>query len=309
MTATTKPFDNISRNPTLKEVLLTSFSGSLFNTAMVIVASIFIFLAIIWLYYRNYYFKTLGIMKTMGLLVFSGILFGVTFKVLLTTIRVFAGSYGCVNCSNVKLILTLFLTVFILVISLSLLFSEESHKSIGLIPKQATATDKKVGTVDKDALAKAQAVQAVLEEAVRDAQAQNLEKQQPATNQYELVNVEKQIVELVQSKVLYNGSYLPPNYLLVFIKRVWVIKNSDAKKQVGGIIKKLEEIGFERVRFKLKLDKELALKELSKLEIEIVEDGVIVKSDVLHDAIDLCDKNGIKYTVSRMDEVEEEEIC
>ncbi|KAM0681631.1 hypothetical protein GINT2_000144 [Glugoides intestinalis] len=139
---------------------------------------------------------------------------------------------------------------------------------------------------------------------------QNGHEQKPAaTNQYELANVEKQIVELVQSKVLYNGSYIPKDNLLVFIKRVWVIKNSDAKKQVGGIIKKLEEIGFERVRFKLKLDKELALKELSKLEIEIVEDGVIVKSDVLHDAIDLCDKNGIKYTVSRMDEVEEEEIC
>lgn len=135
------------------------------------------------------------------------------------------------------------------------------------------------------------------------------EQKAAATNQYELGNIEKQIVDLVQSKVLYNGNYIPKDNLLVFIKRVWNIKNSDAKKQVGGIIKKLEEIGFERVRFKLKLDKEVALKELSKLEIEIVDDGVIVKSDVLPDAIDLCDRNGIKYIVSRMDEAEEEEIC
>ncbi|KAM0679834.1 hypothetical protein GINT2_002006 [Glugoides intestinalis] len=173
MTATTKPFDNISGELTLKEVLSTSFSGSLFNTAMVIVASIFIFLAIIWLYHRNYYFKALGIMKTMGLLVSSGILFGVTFKVLLTTIRVFAGSYGCVNCSNVKLILTLVVTVFIMFLSLSLLFSKWLHENIGLLPEAAATvgTDETVDqgqTVDKDALAK---VQAVLEQAVRDAQA------------------------------------------------------------------------------------------------------------------------------------------
>ncbi|KAM0680628.1 hypothetical protein GINT2_001316 [Glugoides intestinalis] len=178
---TKKPFDNISRKLTFKDLLLTSFSGSLFNTAMFIVAPIFIFLAIIWLYYRDYYFKALGIMKTVGLLVSSGILFGVTFKVLLTTIRVFAGSYGCVNCSNVKLILTLVVTVSIMFLSLSLLFRKESHKSIGLIPKQATATDGTVEsvekdelaaqslTVDKDALAKA--ARAVFKKAVQDAQA------------------------------------------------------------------------------------------------------------------------------------------
>ncbi|KAM0681415.1 hypothetical protein GINT2_000617 [Glugoides intestinalis] len=143
---TTQSFDNISGELTLKEVLSMNIFGSLFNTAMFIVASIFIFLAIIWLYYRNYYFKALGIMKTMGLLVFSGILFGVTFKVLLTTIRVLAGSYGCVNCSNVKL--TLVVTVSIMFLSLSLLFRKESHKNIGLLPKQATATN---GPVGKDA--------------------------------------------------------------------------------------------------------------------------------------------------------------
>ncbi|KAM0680767.1 hypothetical protein GINT2_001040 [Glugoides intestinalis] len=197
---TKKPFDNISRKLTFKDLLLTSFSGSLFNTAMVIVAPIFIFLAIIWLYYRNYYFKALGIMKTVGLLVSSGILFGVTFKVLLTTIRVFAGSYGCVNCSNVKLILTLFLTVSIMFLSLSLLFRKESHKNIGLLPKQVTATDKKVGTVklpqtdkkvgivNKDTLAKAQAAHAALAQAVRDiqidiAQAVRDAQAQAATNE------------------------------------------------------------------------------------------------------------------------------
>ncbi|KAM0681569.1 hypothetical protein GINT2_000082 [Glugoides intestinalis] len=151
---TTQSFEQLSRNPTLKEVLSMNISGSLFNTAMFIVASIFIFLAIIWLYYRNYYFKALGIMKTVELLVSSGILFGVTFKVLLTTIRVLAGSYGCVNCSNVDLILNLVSTVSIMFLSLSLLFRKESHKNIGLLPKQVTAT---VGIVNKDTLAKAEA--------------------------------------------------------------------------------------------------------------------------------------------------------
>ncbi|KAM0681383.1 hypothetical protein GINT2_000585 [Glugoides intestinalis] len=142
MTATTKPFDNIPRGLTLKELLLMSFSGSLFDTAMFTVASILLFLAIIWFNYRNYYFKTLGKIKTIGLLVVSGILFGPSLKVLLTTIRVFAGSYGHLNCSNVDLILTLILTVSIMFLSLSLLFSEERHKNIELLPEAGNQVDK-----------------------------------------------------------------------------------------------------------------------------------------------------------------------
>ncbi|KAM0681769.1 hypothetical protein GINT2_000284 [Glugoides intestinalis] len=140
MTATTKPFDNISGELTLKDLLLTSFSGSLFNTAMFTVAPIFIFLAIIWLYYRNYYFKALGIMKTMGLLVSSGILFGVTFKVLLTIAQLFVEFPENIPYSFLEIILGLLVPCFILVMCLYLLFAKRLHESIGLIPKQATAT-------------------------------------------------------------------------------------------------------------------------------------------------------------------------
>ncbi|KAM0680708.1 hypothetical protein GINT2_000979 [Glugoides intestinalis] len=143
---TTKPFEQLYRELTFKEVLSMSFSGSLFNTAMFIVASIFIFLAIIWLYYRNYYFKALGIMKTVGLLVSSGILFGSSLKVLLTIAQLLAGSYGCVFFNYANFFLTLYVPVFILVISLYLLFNKWLHENIGLLP-EAAATD---GTVESD---------------------------------------------------------------------------------------------------------------------------------------------------------------
>jgi ribosome maturation protein SDO1 len=134
---------------------------------------------------------------------------------------------------------------------------------------------------------------------------QNGHEQKPQeTSQHELSNVEKQIVDLVQSKVLYNGSYVSNENLILFIRKVWNIKNSEPKKQVSGIIKKLEEIGFERVSFKVKLEGEIEMENVIK-----VEDGVIVKSDVLPDLIEYCEMKGIKYVVTRLEEVESEEIC
>ncbi|KAM0681637.1 hypothetical protein GINT2_000151 [Glugoides intestinalis] len=145
-TTTTQSFEQLIRELTFKEVLSTSFSGSLFNTAMFTVGSILLFLAIIWLCYRNYYFKALGIMKTVGLLVSSGILFGSSLKVLLTIAQLLAGSYGCVFFNYANFFLTLYVPVFILVISLYLLFNKWLHKNIGLLP-EAAAT---VGTVVSD---------------------------------------------------------------------------------------------------------------------------------------------------------------
>ena len=134
---------------------------------------------------------------------------------------------------------------------------------------------------------------------------QNGHEQKPQeTSQYELSNVEKQIVDLVQSKVLYNGSYVSNENLILFIRKVWNIKNSEPKKQVSGIIKKLEEIGFERISFKVKLEGEIEMENIIK-----TEGGVIVKSDILPDLIEYCELNGIKYVVTRLEEVESEEIC
>lgn len=135
---------------------------------------------------------------------------------------------------------------------------------------------------------------------------QNGHEQKPQeTSQNELTSIERQIVDLVQSKVLYNGSYVSSDNLILFIRQVWNIKNLDPKKQVSGIIKKLEEIGFERISFKVKVDPLLI--EMNNVVKD--KDFVIVKSDVLPELIDYCESREIKYVVERNEEVESEEIC
>lgn len=131
------------------------------------------------------------------------------------------------------------------------------------------------------------------------------EQKSQITTNHELEQIEKQIVDLVQNKVKYNGIYLPKEMLLKFIKSVSNVKNIPAKKQVSHIIKKLEEIGFERVNFKIKCD-------LTKINFEnatISENFLIVKSDVLPDFISYAEANDIKYVIIKNEEVEEEEIC
>lgn len=140
------------------------------------------------------------------------------------------------------------------------------------------------------------------------------EQKHSTTYQHELLNVERQIVDLIQSKVLYNNSYVSKEHLLAFIRKVWNIKNTDPKKQVSGIIKKLEEIGFERVTFKVQIidDTQNRVAELDfhgSGNVKRVPDGFIVKSDVLPEFIEQCESMGLKCIVTRNEEVEEEEIC
>lgn len=142
-------------------------------------------------------------------------------------------------------------------------------------------------------------------EIIHEILAHGHEQKASATSQYELETVERQIVEMVQGKVLYNNSYVCRENLLAFIKKVWNIKNGDPKKQVSGIIKKLEEVGFKRVSFKVEVDP-------SVVEFEGVEkeaDGVIVKSDILPEFLEYCEREGMKYVVRKHENVEEEDIC
>ncbi|ELA42523.1 uncharacterized protein VICG_00275 [Vittaforma corneae ATCC 50505] len=140
------------------------------------------------------------------------------------------------------------------------------------------------------------------------------EQKHSTTYQHELSNIERQIVDLIQSKVLYNNSYVSKEHLLTFIRKVWNIKNSDPKKQVSGIIKKLEEIGFERVTFKVQIIDD-AQNRGTNLDfhgfenVKKVPDGFIVKSDSLPEFIEHCESMGLKCIITRNEEVEEEEIC
>lgn len=140
------------------------------------------------------------------------------------------------------------------------------------------------------------------------------EQKSYATSQHELENIEKQIVELIQNKVLYNNSYISKEQLCSFIKKVWVIKNLEPKKQIGGIIKKLVEIGFERVSFKVEViskNFENFDEKILDKKLEFKKDGsfFIVKSDVLPEFVEFCESKGFNCIVTKNEIVEEEEIC
>lgn len=131
------------------------------------------------------------------------------------------------------------------------------------------------------------------------------EQKAQQTSAHEMDNVEKQICDMLQNKVKYNGSYVSKEILQEFVRKVWNIKNADAKKQVCGIIRKLEQIGFERVSFRVKVDvSEVDFENATKLD-----DGVIVKSDVLPEFMEYCEGKGLKYVVVKNEEAVEEDIC
>lgn len=131
------------------------------------------------------------------------------------------------------------------------------------------------------------------------------EQKPTATTQHELQQIERQIVETLQSKLTYNGSYVPDNLLLKSIRAVSDIKNIEYKKQLTGIIKKLEQVGYERISYKVRCDSH-------KIEyngINKYEGYIIVKSDILPGLIEYCERNGIVYVIERHETVKEEEIC
>jgi ribosome maturation protein SDO1 len=139
------------------------------------------------------------------------------------------------------------------------------------------------------------------------------------TNLHELDYIEKQILEIIQNKVKFNNSYISKDILAKFVKSVWNIKNIPAKKQIKGIIKKLEEIGFERVKVRVKADLDaaedfkayyLSINDCIKEGDFSINDGLLVlKSDILQDFISYADLNEIKYVIIPNEEGLEEEIC
>lgn len=131
------------------------------------------------------------------------------------------------------------------------------------------------------------------------------EQKAHATSQYELETVERQIVEMVQNKVLYNGHYVPAETLLGFIRGVWDIRGSNPKKQISSIIRRLEEIGFERISYRIKCD----TSRINFQDVQLTDDGVIVKSDLLPEFLSYCDDESIQYVVEKNEEAESEEIC
>lgn len=135
--------------------------------------------------------------------------------------------------------------------------------------------------------------------------AQGHEQKAAETARHELAATEREIVDLVQHKVTYNGAYVSSDVLLGFIRSVWDVKNEDSKKQIPGIVKRLEEIGFERISYFVRC----SAGDVDFPGVEKTADGAVVRSDVLPSFVAYCESSGLKYVITKNEEVEEEEWC
>jgi len=117
------------------------------------------------------------------------------------------------------------------------------------------------------------------------------EQKATATAQHEQSQAERQIVELVQGKVKYKGGLVSKENLERLVRNMQV-SGAGAKRQVSGVVRKLEEAGFERVSFVVTAGGE----------------EHVVRSDELPGFIEEKEREGVKCVVKR-EEGLDEEIC
>lgn len=170
------------------------------------------------------------------------------------------------------------------------------------------------------ALASAQdlaAFNASREEILRTILNEGHEQKPILTAQYEQSLIERQVLDAVHSKVTYAGSILSKPALLKAIKSVYDIKAVDPRRQVNLIIKKLVEVGFERIFFQVIANPE-RIGELQDSDgslikdwegVVIENDKILVRSDVLPRFTTCCKNANVLYMVVSNEEAEEEEIC
>lgn len=170
----------------------------------------------------------------------------------------------------------------------------------------------------------------ILEKITRKILDEGHEQKAIETSLYELASVEKQLVDLVHEKVLLRGAHVPKELLERDIRSVWNIRNGEVRRQVGGVIKKLVEIGYDRVSYVvtvMSLDNGNIKRLFDHLASCISDNNsthsacndnkynaadnsisLTVKSDVLPDVLEICEKNGLKFFVYREEEAESEEL-
>jgi ribosome maturation protein SDO1 len=120
----------------------------------------------------------------------------------------------------------------------------------------------------------------------------------------EISSVEKRIIRMVQEKVVYEGHSVSEEVLERMIKRVWNIRNEDPRRQVGSIIKRLEELGFERIELMVRCSVPVEYEGIRK-----EGGGLFIKSDLLPRFLEYCETEGIECVVVGPREILEEEIC
>ncbi|KAL6121615.1 hypothetical protein NUSPORA_01443 [Nucleospora cyclopteri] len=99
------------------------------------------------------------------------------------------------------------------------------------------------------------------------------------TKAVERQQIEAEIIEIIQKKIKYNGKFVGKEMLREFIRKIYRISEINVKKQVSEIIKKLEKIGFERVKYKVKVINKLVSNDDAKKLVSNTNDEKLVSNE------------------------------
>jgi ribosome maturation protein SDO1 len=147
------------------------------------------------------------------------------------------------------------------------------------------------------------------EEIIREILSHGHEQKSEATRMYELEATEKEIVDLLQKKVMKGGKYLNEGALRDAIGRVHKVTAGSGKKQSQEILSKLEAAGYERAKIRVAVGVDDRVRDFLGTSYESRDGCILVRSELFPAFRDFCARENIRYSVVRSEEVVEEEIC
>lgn len=147
------------------------------------------------------------------------------------------------------------------------------------------------------------------DEIIREILDHGYEQKSEATRMHEQDMTEREILDLLRSKVRRDGKFLNEGTLREEIAKVHRMHSGGSKKQSQEILRKLEAAGFDRVGVRVSVAIDDRIRDFVEQHGEVCRDCVVIRADRFPEFRDLCDREGVRYSTMRMEEVEDEEIC
>jgi ribosome maturation protein SDO1 len=147
------------------------------------------------------------------------------------------------------------------------------------------------------------------EDIIRDILTNGYEQKNEATRAYEFEATEKEVINLLQNKVMKDGKYLNERALRDAINMVHKITAGNGKKQSQEILSKLEAEGYERAKIKVAVMVDDRMKGFLGNAYENKDGCILISGEIFPAFRDFCAQEKIKYSVVRTENTVEEEVC
>lgn len=140
--------------------------------------------------------------------------------------------------------------------------------------------------------------------------AKGVEQKDSKTRAYELIQTENEIINFVRSKVLCRGRYMSADVVRGLVSS-FKIDAGNSKPQALAIVRKLVEMGYEKVKMVVEIEDK---SNIAKLPMEYArfetENGVLkISTDIFPNFRQFCAENHIRFRILAEEEAVEEEVC